>query len=52
MINITDNEVIISRDIWDKLSTDVFFDEILHNIIDSESLKQSIVTDSDFMDAQ
>lgn len=52
MVSFIDDEVIITKDTWDKLSSDDYIDEVLKNIIDSEKLAEAMKSDNDFLDAR
>lgn len=52
MVSFINDEVIITRDTWDKLSSDEYISEVLKNIIDSETLAEAMKNDNDFMDAR
>jgi hypothetical protein len=52
MVSFKDDEVIITKDTWDILSSDDYIDEVLKNIIDSEILAEAITTDNDFLEVR
>lgn len=50
MIEIEKEKVTLSRDIWDRLRNDSYFDELIQNILDSEAIIDAMENDNDFME--
>ncbi|HPO62669.1 MAG TPA: hypothetical protein PK762_06255 [Candidatus Kapabacteria bacterium] len=50
MIEIEKEKVTLPRDTWDRLRSDYYFDEIIQNILDSETILDAMENDNDFME--
>lgn len=50
MITITDEQVIIPRETWDRMRNELYFEELIENLMDSEDLLDAMKNDNDFID--
>ncbi len=50
MIEVEKEKVTLSRNTWDRIRSDYYFDELIQNILDSETILDAMENDNDFMD--
>ncbi|MBM2815386.1 MAG: hypothetical protein HW421_2148 [Ignavibacteria bacterium] len=50
MITVEKERVILPRKTWDRLRKDEYFEELIQNILDTETLLDAMENDNDFMD--
>jgi len=50
MVEIEKDRVVLPRKSWDRLREDEYFEELIQNILDSETLNDAIENDNEFME--
>jgi len=50
MITITDEQVTISKDAWDRLNKNFYYRELIENFLDTEELIEAINTSTELID--